>query len=77
MAVRIKTTISLDAELVKFLREAQRRRGIPRSRIVEEALLAARRREIELSLRAGYEAMADHDRREAEATLAAAREVIK
>lgn len=77
MASRVKITVSISEDIERFLARASRRRRIPKSRLVEEALRMAQRRELERELRQGYEAMAGEDREAAEHALAAMDEVIE
>ncbi len=77
MAARIKTTLSLDEGTVRFLEISRKRRGISRSRIVEEALLLARRNEMAIDLREGYLSMNGENLKNAEEALDAAREALE
>ncbi len=77
MASKVKVTVSLDEALVRELGGAGRRKGKPRSHLVEEALRLWRRRQLEQELREGYQAMAKADRVTAERHLAAARDALK
>jgi metal-responsive CopG/Arc/MetJ family transcriptional regulator len=72
MASKVKVTVSVDERLVQALAGAGRRRGKPRSHLVEEALRLWRRRQLEESLKEGYQAMSADDRRTAERNLRAA-----
>ena len=71
MPARVKITVGIGREIDEYLRQEQRRRKIPMSRIVEDALVQARRRDRERALRDGYLAMAAEDARSAENTVAA------
>ncbi|MBI4589842.1 MAG: ribbon-helix-helix protein, CopG family [Candidatus Rokubacteria bacterium] len=77
MASKVKVTVSLDEALVRELAGASRRRGKPRSQLVEEALQLWRRRRLEQQLMEGYQAMAKEDRATAERHLGAGWEVVK
>lgn len=77
MAARVKVTVSLDAEVARRLGETSRRRRMPKSRVVEEALELMRERQLERELREGYEAMAREDLETAEQSIGAGREVLE
>jgi predicted transcriptional regulator len=76
MAPRLKVTFSLDEQTVRKLAELSEKRRSPKSRVVEDALKLLMRAQISEELRRGYEAMADEDRKTAEANLPAASEVL-
>ncbi len=77
MAAKVKVTVSIDEALVRELGGASRKRGKPRSQLVEEALRLWRRSQLEQALKEGYLAMAKEDRATAEGHLAAGWEAIK
>lgn len=77
MAAKVKVTVSLDEALVRELGGASRKRGKPRSQLVEEALRLWRRSQLEQALKEGYLAMAKEDRQTAERHLGAAWEALK
>jgi metal-responsive CopG/Arc/MetJ family transcriptional regulator len=77
MASKVKITVSADAGLIRELGGASRKKGKPRSQLVEEALQLRRRRQLEQALKEGYLAMAKGDRATAERHLAAGREAIR
>ncbi len=74
MPQRTKVTVSLDRTLVQEIDRAARASGRPRSRVIEEALRAWRRRRLEAELREGYRALAEETRAGAEGWLPAASE---
>ena len=71
MAKKAKVTLSIDAELDEKLSEIGRKRRVPKSRLVEEALRVWARKRVEEELRVGYTAMAGEDARTAEEFLPA------
>jgi len=73
MATRTKITVSLDMEIVKELRLTSRRERIPKSRIVEQALLLWKRERLNRELEQGYRSMAEEDSALAEELLPVAR----
>lgn len=77
MASKVKVTVSVDANLVRALARASRRRRKPRSQLVEEALHVWQRAQLHEALKEGYRAMAGEDRATAEQRLAAAREALE
>ena len=77
MASKVKITVSVDAGLIRELGGASRKKGKPRSQLVEEALQLWRRRQLEQALKEGYLAMAKEDRATAERQLAAGWEAIR
>ena len=77
MASKVKVTVSLDETLVHELGGASRKKGKPRSQLVEEALKLWQRRRLEQELKEGYLAMAKKDRTTAERHLAAGWEALK
>ena len=76
MASRLKVTFSLDEQTVQELAELSEKRQSPKSRVVEDALKLLVRAQIAEELKRGYEAMADEDRKTAEAHLPASAEVL-
>jgi predicted transcriptional regulator len=74
---KTKITISLDPEIVGTLGRVSRKTGIPRSRLVGEALRLWQRVQLEEALKDGYGALAKADRAAAERHLSAAREVLE
>ena len=77
MAAKVKVTVSIDEALVRELGGASRKRGKPRSQLVEEALRLWRRSQLEQALKAGYLAMAKEDHQTAERHLRVAWEALK
>jgi metal-responsive CopG/Arc/MetJ family transcriptional regulator len=77
MPSKVKVTISLDEALVEDLRQAGRRTGKSRSRLMEEALRFWQRSRLEQELKRGYQAMAAEDLRVAEAALPIQGETLK
>ncbi len=77
MASKLKVTVSLDERLLRALSQASRKRRMPRSRLVEEALRLWQRSQLEQALKRGYLAMAAEDRATAERGLRVAREVLR
>lgn len=77
MGSKVKVTVSLDEALVRELGGVGRRKGKPRSRLVEEAIRHWRRVQLEQELKEGYQAMAKSDRAAAERHLTAGWEVVK
>jgi len=71
MAKKAKVTLSIDAELDEKLSEIGRKRRVPKSRLVEEALRVWGRKLLEEELRVGYAAMAGEDALTAEEFLPA------
>jgi predicted transcriptional regulator len=58
---KAKVTLSIDAELDRKLSEMGRKRRVPKSRLVEEALRVWERKLLQEELRVGYKAMAGED----------------
>lgn len=77
MAQKVKLTLSLDEDLVQTLDKISRESKKPRSRVVQEALRAWRRRELHEKLAQGYREMAEEDRKAAERHLPAFREILR
>ena len=77
MPPKTKITISLDSEIVGTLGQVSRKTGMPRSRLIGEALRLWQRVQLEEALREGYRAMAKADRAAAERHLPAAREALE
>lgn len=77
MAPKVKLTVSLDQDLVEMLDETSRQSKKPRSRVLQEALLLWRRRQLHDKLAEGYRAMAVEDRDTAEQNLASFKETLK
>ena len=61
MTKKAKVTLSIDAELDRKLSELGRKRRVPKSRLVEEALRVWERKLLQEELRLGYTAMAGED----------------
>ena len=61
MANKLKVTLSLDEDLVETLEQISRQTKKPRSRVVQEALRAWRRKELQEKLALGYQEMADEN----------------
>jgi metal-responsive CopG/Arc/MetJ family transcriptional regulator len=77
VAGRMKVTITLDREVLQEIDRLSREKGQSRSHLMEEAIKGWRRRKVEQELMEGYLAMADQDRRIAEANLPAVREALR
>ena len=77
MAHKLKVTLSLDEDLVETLERISRQTKKPRSRVVQEALRAWRRRELQEKLAQGYREMADENLETAEHGLSAFKEALK
>ncbi len=77
MAHKLKVTLSLDEDLVETLERISRQTKKPRSRVVQEALRAWRRKELEEKLAQGYREMADENLETAEQGLSAFKETLK
>ena len=77
MPPKRKVTVSLDADIVGTLGQISRKTGMPRSRLIGEALRHWQRAQLEEALKEGYRAMAKTDRAAAERHLAAAREALE
>jgi predicted transcriptional regulator len=77
MANKAKVTLSIDAELDQKLSEIGKKRRIPKSRLVEEALRIWQRKLQEEELRVGYTAMAGEDARASEEFLPAVAEDLE
>ncbi len=77
MAQKVKLTLSLDEDLVETLDKISRQSKKSRSRVVQEALRAWRRKELQEKLAEGYREMADEDREMSERHLPAFREILK
>ena len=69
MAKREKVTISIAADRLAELDEVAIARDTNRSALIEEALAAWEEQRLQRELADGYKAMADEDRRTAEANL--------
>ena len=77
MPAKVKITVSLTENLVRNLTIAGRKTRKTRSRLVEEALQLWQRTVLQEELKAGYLAMAEEDRAEAERHLPAGRETLE
>ena len=77
MAKKAKVTLSIDADLDEKLSEMGRKRRMPKSRLVEEALRVWERKLLEEELRVGYAAMAGEDARTADEFLPAVAEDLE
>ena len=77
MAPKTKITVSLAPDIVGTLGRISRKTGMPRSRLVEDALRLWQRVQREEALKESYRAMAKADRATAERHLPAAREVLE
>ena len=77
MAHKVKLTVSLDQDLVETLDEMSRQSRKPRSRVLQEALRAWRRKHLQDKLADGYRAMAEENRETAERHLPAFKETLK
>ena len=77
MAAKAKITVTLDAEIVGTLGRMSRKTGIPRSRLVGDALRLWQRVQLEEALKDGYRAMAKADRAAAERDLPVVREALE
>jgi metal-responsive CopG/Arc/MetJ family transcriptional regulator len=77
MASKVKVTVSVDERLVREVTGAGRKRGQPRSQLVEEALRLWRRQQLHETLKQGYRAMASEDRATAERRLRAGWDAIR
>ena len=77
MANKLKVTLSLDEDLVETLEQISRQTKKPRSRVVQEALRAWRRKELQEKLALGYQEMADENLKVAEQGLSAFKGTLK
>lgn len=77
MPDRTKVTIRLDEKRLERLDAMSRQEGVSRSRLMERAIDLLARQQVENSLREGYLAMADENRRTAEDLRHAMREVLE
>lgn len=77
MSKKAKVTLSIDAELDEKLAEIVRKRKVPKSRLVEEAIRVWQRKLLEEELREGYQAMAGDDERTSEEFLPAVSEDLE
>lgn len=77
MAHKLKVTLSLDQDLVETLERISRQTKKPRSRVVQEALRAWRRKELQEKLAQGYREMANENLETAEQGLSAFKETLK
>jgi len=77
MANKLKVTLSLDEDLVETLEQISRQTKKPRSRVVQEALRAWRRKELQEKLALGYQEMADENLKVAEQGLSSFKETLK
>jgi len=77
MANKLKVTLSLDEDLVEALEQISRQTKKPRSRVVQEALRAWRRKELQEKLALGYQEMADENLKVAEQGLSSFKETLK
>ncbi len=71
MPNKLKVTLSLDEDLVEELERTSRQTKKTRSRLVQEALQAWRRKELQDKLAQGYQEMADENLETAEQGLSA------
>ena len=74
MSPKTRVTVSLDRALVDEIDRTARASGRPRSRVIEEARRAWRRRRLEAEMREGYRALAEETRVAAEQWLPAGSE---
>jgi metal-responsive CopG/Arc/MetJ family transcriptional regulator len=77
MPAKVKVTVSLDADLVEALDRMGREKKRTRSRVLQEALRAWQKTQIEQQLAEGYRAMAAEDLETAERGLAVFRETLR
>lgn len=77
MGSKAKTTVALKKEILETVDQESRRRHQTRSAVIEEALRLWQRLRLERELAEGYQAMADEDRKTAEKSLHAAREILR
>jgi metal-responsive CopG/Arc/MetJ family transcriptional regulator len=72
-----KITVTIEEELVQELDRVAKSLHGSRSSLVESAIRTWKRIQLEQELMEGYRSMAEEDRRTAEQTLAAGREVLQ
>ncbi len=75
MRNRVKLSVSISSELSDFISEIARKRKISRSRLVEEAFAAWRRKQLEALMAEGYRAMAEENLNDAAGLLTSTRDL--
>lgn len=71
-----KVTVTIDESIVREIDRLSKERNETRSHLIEKALKAWRRKQLEQELIEGYRAMAKEDEKTAEQNLAAGKEAI-
>lgn len=75
MRNKVKLSVSISSELSDFISEIARKRKISRSRLVEEAFAAWRRKQLEALMAEGYRAMAEENLNDAAGLLTSTRDL--